>query len=587
MASTTHLLFRAKHGWDISQNLPAFATRLSKRCKDPSGIYQPLNQTSYSTLNADITRAIYHYIGHRGVYGTYEFGDFAIVKVSDSQYAAERSLADGTKEVVVWNTNGDIKAAIVEMTGRYTPFPTYGGKDDTIDSTTIFLALLPYMTEVMTEENDLLDRMANNPSAVSEFDLYYLSDAMYQLIKAGQIKVNIPQDGNIDLLPKTTVNSGAFNGICIKGQPDLLLGGKKQRKSRVLTMKEAKKEFESFANTHSWTDEEKELIPTFPDDFPVPAESVKMAKKYLSTKEDIRPMVNFMWRGITSYGKSTGVEVMAALLDMPLLRMTCHSNMETQQFLSDFVPDTSEVKTNNLPNFETIMYSPEQAYFQLTGTENENATPQMCLEAYGEAVAKQNSSTPRFKHVVSNYVKALINGYIIEVQEVSRIKDSGVLVGLNEYDRPNAVIPLIDGSYARRNPNSIVVFTDNVGYVSCRPIDPSVIRRMSFIIDSYELPKDKVIERIKYNTQYNDKQVIEGCYNIWLDIQTYCHEHDINEGSMSVSELEMLIQSIKYDGIDSIRENIVDCIISKATSDIAEHKELVNVMEINLPKYFN
>ena len=51
-------------------------------------------------------------------------------------------------------------------------------------------------------------------------------------------------------------------------------------------------------------------------------------------------MNNFMWRGITSYGKSTGVELMAGFLNIPLLRMTCNSTMETQNFLSDIIPDT-------------------------------------------------------------------------------------------------------------------------------------------------------------------------------------------------------------------------------------------------------
>lgn len=43
----------------------------------------------------------------------------------------------------------------------------------------------------------------------------------------------------------------------------------------------------------------------------------------------------------------------------------------------------------------------------LTGTRDENATEDMCLKAYGEAIAKRNSSSPHFVHVMSNYVKAL------------------------------------------------------------------------------------------------------------------------------------------------------------------------------------
>ena len=271
---------------------------------------------------------------------------------------------------------------------------------------------------------------------------------------------------------------------------------------------------------------------------------------------------------------------------MPLLRMTCHTDMVTQDFLSDFVPDTSAAaNTDNLPDFETIQFDPEMAYEMLTGTRDENATEDMCLKAYGEAVAKRNSSSPHFVHVMSNYVKALTKGYIVEVQEVSRIKDAGVLVGLNEYDRPNSVIPLLDGSYARRDENAICIFTDNVGYNSCRPVDPSVLRRMSFIIDSYELPKEMVIDRIKYNTGFDDDEIIEDCYNLWNDFSQYCQEHDITQGAVSVTELEMLVMTIKYDGISNILENITDTLVSKATSDYEERQELLDFINTNISKY--
>lgn len=94
----------------------------------------------------------------------------------------------------------------------------------------------------------------------------------------------------------------------------------------------------------------KAMIPSFPDDYPLPPEAVKIARRFVGTKDSKRPMRNFLWRGITSYGKSTGVEMIAAMLGIPLLRVTCNSTMETQNFLSDFVPDSgSETSVNSAP----------------------------------------------------------------------------------------------------------------------------------------------------------------------------------------------------------------------------------------------
>lgn len=587
----TPIIFKSQSSWDIKRLKALGLENDSPRRKDADSICS-LNTKGYSTINADITRALLYMSDKTGT-------DYAVVKVSSTKVAAERKLSDGSHEIVTYQINGEIKAVKINTAGGAEPFKTLGNKNDAIHLTTLFMAIIALIGSVEPELFTNVESVLSDIQRIliytqiiplleeEKSKLWWVNDYIYQKILDGSIKINIPDDGNIDMLSKRTISSGSLNGDVIYGTPDILVGNsKKNKKTKKLTVESAKKEFASFINSHNWSDEEKMLIPQFPDDFPIPPEVAKMAKRYIASKSDKRPMVNFMWRGITSYGKSTGVEVMACILDMPLLRMTCHTDMVTQDFLSDFVPDTSAaVNTDNLPDFETIQFDPEMAYEMLTGTRDENATEDMCLKAYGEAVAKRNSSSPHFVHVMSNYVKALTKGYIVEVQEVSRIKDAGVLVGLNEYDRPNSVIPLLDGSYARRDENAICIFTDNVGYNSCRPVDPSVLRRMSFIIDSYELPKEMVIDRIKYNTGFDDDEIIEDCYNLWNDFSQYCQEHDITQGAVSVTELEMLVMTIKYDGISNILENITDTLVSKATSDYEERQELLDFINTNISKY--
>lgn len=587
----TPIIFKSQSSWDIKRLKALGLENDSPRRKDADSRCS-LNTKGYSTINADITRALLYMSDKTGT-------DYAVVKVSSTKVAAERKLSDGSHEIVTYQTNGEIKAVKINTAGGAEPFKTLGNKNDAIHLTTLFMAIIALIGSVEPELFTNVESVLSDIQRIliytqiiplleeEKSKLWWVNDYIYQKILDGSIKINIPDDGNIDMLSKRTISSGSLNGDVIYGTPDILVGNsKKNKKTKKLTVESAKKEFASFINSHNWSDEERMLIPQFPDDFPIPPEVAKMAKRYIASKSDKRPMVNFMWRGITSYGKSTGVEVMACILDMPLLRMTCHTDMVTQDFLSDFVPDTSAAaNTDNLPDFETIQFDPEMAYEMLTGTRDENATEDMCLKAYGEAVAKRNSSSPHFVHVMSNYVKALTKGYIVEVQEVSRIKDAGVLVGLNEYDRPNSVIPLLDGSYARRDENAICIFTDNVGYNSCRPVDPSVLRRMSFIIDSYELPKEMVIDRIKYNTGFDDDEIIEDCYNLWNDFSQYCQEHDITQGAVSVTELEMLVMTIKYDGISNILENITDTLVSKATSDYEERQELLDFINTNISKY--
>lgn len=189
----------------------------------------------------------------------------------------------------------------------------------------------------------------------------------------------------------------------------------------------------------------------------------------------------------------------------------------------------------------------------------------------GPANARKENR-PEFVHVVSNYVKAMVNGYIVEIQEASRIRDSGVLVGLNEFNRPGAVIPLMNGATARRHKDAICITTDNVGYASCRPIDPSVLRRQGFIIDSADLTKEQLLDRVKWNTHCNDQPLLDMAYKYWNTVKEYCEQNSIIEGSVSPMELERFVQALMYDGADYLEVDLDDCIISKATSNIDDQR---------------
>ena len=419
--------------------------------------------------------------------------------------------------------------------------------------------------------------------------LYQLCAAARNAVKQNKISPSVT-GGNFNAMTAMNIeNRSCCGSVKFGPQPTFLFGmdEKALRASGSIptTMKDAMAEFESYRAEHSarFTDAEREFIPTFDDDFPVPAEAVKMCRRYVNTKGSKRPMVNPMWRGITSYGKSTGVEVMAALLGMPLVRMTCSSTMETQDFLATFVPvvsgdtDKAQAVVATLPSFEDILNDPETAYEMLTGVEKEGVGYDEVMTAYAAAVLKNAPSTGKnsqFKLVESNFIQALEHGWICEVQEISRIKDPGVLVGLNEYDRPNAVIPLVDGRKARRHPDAIVVYTDNVGYASSRPLDQAVIRRMSYIIDSYELPEEKVLERVRYNTGFDDDHMLKEMYDVWANIQKTCKKMDITEGSTSVSELEMWVLAVMADGKSHLRETCMECVVAKATSVPEEQTKL-------------
>lgn len=582
---------------------------------------QPQSPTRSTRLRAPIVNAILGSLSGQHPDPIKRKNCFTVVKNSAGMYSCEQPVLDSAGQptgdymlAVLTNTRFEV-AKVVNAGATFSQLPAIGrgSADDSflreypLDG--VFAMCLHYLMEFHTEAADdfaalksALDmagqggtEMLNTISPATMQKLYRLCDAVYWAVEKGDaIKLTVT-GGTIRTLRQQDVTSGTLfteDVLCGWAQPMYLFGANANRATNTVanvTFGAAKAMFQSWREKLQWTEEERKFIPKFPDDFIVMPEAIQLAKLYVNTHNNKRPMVNFMWRGITSYGKSTGVSLIAALLDTPLLHMTCNTDMETQNFLSEFVPDTGGQEPKDIPSFDEIAYDPESAYEKLTGEYVEGITPQQCLDAFAEAMqaAGREGSNSRYKIVEANFIKALAKGYICEIQEVSRIRDPGVLVGLNEYDHPGAFIPLVDGRFVQRHPNALVFYTDNVGYASCRPIDPSVLRRMAYIIDSYDMPKEKVIERVVYNTGFDDLDMLDKMYDLWNAIDEHCKNREITEGCVSVTELEMWCQTVMAEGktYQSLREACIRCVVAKATSVKSEQDELISSVVDHSPLF--
>ena len=553
-----HPLFQNTRGWDMSWLGGPF-----KDLKARNAAVTNYGSGSRFSPNSFVANALIEY--DKG-----EAGAVAFIRTATNCYCAEQKHGDGSVTLFQLMANGQCKGAEVNVSGRYTPLDSIVKADQT----TIMACMIMALSDEDPDAKAQLDGLPGNQAALIEA-VYWFSEALYYGTKDGKIQGPVIRGGNIDLLPQQTVEAGACRGTVLAGTSTVLMcGAASAATAKATKIADAKALFKDWADKQSWSKEERELIPSFSDDFPVLPEVIRMAERFVGTRELSRPWNNFAWRGSTSYGKSTGVEQLACILNMPLLRMTCNSTMETQSFLSEFVPTSAaDSAARQLPSFEEMSLDPESAYETLTGQSKENATGEDCLKAYADAVlAMSGGKTSFFKLVESPFVVALSRGYILEIQEFSRIRDSGVLVGLNEFDRPGAMIPLVDGGYTRRSKNALIVWTDNVGYASCRPVDPSVIRRWSMVIDSYDLPKTDVLARVVYNTKFADKELLDRMYEKWVTLQAFLSDKDITEGSCSVTELEMWATAVMLDGYKNLAENAESTLISKATSDRKEQE---------------
>lgn len=527
-------------------------------------------------LNASICRALCAYV--QG-----EKSQMALIKVGENAYASEWKKADGTYVLAAASGNGALCAATYDG-NRFQPIPTIGGARDPFDTASILLLYFGLCSD-LGEENgsqrgvlfkEVLERVkeAYSEGEIEKSDISYIVSSITSGLNHKVTPCDIA-NGNVELMSRKKVEANAYRGEVLCGNPEVLNKGGSAAKTAPQTVAAAKGRFAEYARKQTWTAEQQRHIRSFPDDYIVPKEVLEIADWFISAMQTSLPANNFAWRGITGCGKSTGAALLSCILNKPLYIMTCHTNMETSDFISTLVPETSKT-CEGLPEADDIMYAPADAWAMMTGEEKADATPQECLEMYAKVAGKEQKGTT-YKRVTSEYVKALECGGIVEIQEFSRIRDSGVLVGLNEYDHAGAVIPLVDGTYAVRHPEAITLWTDNIGYASCRTVDPSVMRRMTAVIDTFELDATTVIQRVMYNTGSKASRIrVEGMYKIWYAVREYCKKEEISDGDLSPCDLENWVSRYEMgpQEMDDLLNSCLRCVVAKTSSD-AETQSLI------------
>lgn len=566
-------------------------------------------------LNAYIVRALDAFAGGGGD----ERLDLSAVMIADGSadngqvsYATQwkKFILDPNKQkqyietvLVHATSNGFLFGATIDLSGNYHPFPQFGSSTDDFDLTSLMLALILIEADKAKHEErngnhiswELLQSAKDdvgNQGYVSENTVRIVCDEIQcgltdpdetKRIKFSMIK------NTVNLLTKDRIDSNEFaSGKIVCGDPDILKPLEFRatiRNTKGITIREMMEipKIAAFRKSHNWNAEQRKMIPNWPLDMIVPPEIVKDILRYIESLETATPFVNFEWKGKTGYGKSTGVEIMAQILDLPLTRITCSSNTDIEKFLYQYVPDgKGNCAIEELPTYEDIMLDPDAAYQRLTGELIEGVAYQTVLEAYGKAFAQAYNKTPGYTLVESDYVQALRCGYIVEIQEPSRIRDSGVLPGLNNFDKPGAIIPRPDGSKCVRSPYAIVYMTDNVGYAGCRPMDASVIRRMCTVHTSYVVDKAMAMDRLKTNVPGLTDIQRKRLYNIWEGIVRFCKDNEITEGDISIVELELWGAVVSWEGEADLLESCIDCVISKATNDPDTQEELIEFVKLKL-----
>ena len=240
-------------------------------------------------------------------------------------------------------------------------------------------------------------------------------------------------------------------------------------------------------------------------------------------------------------------------------------------------------KLMNLPDLDDMDFDPAGGYLSLTGVENEDATSRDCMEVVMNMVTDkikalttvtqpEGSSGQTYTYVETDFIKALKNGYVVEIQEPTVITQPGVLVGLNSLLEQTGSITLPTGEIIQRHPDTVVVVTTNVTYEGCRGLNQSVVDRMS-LVEDIELPAPEVMaQRAMAVTGATDEYQVTQMVEVVNTMSEYMRKNGITDGTCGMRSLIDWITSTEITG--DPYKSALSTIISKATSDEEDRETL-------------
>lgn len=608
--------------FNFGRDLPApFDTLSNKKV----GVSSKYGDKTTSTLCATMIKAIHAVINCMQATGE------GAVGIIDQRTVAEykSSVGPDAYHLVVYDSDkGSIMASVYDKGTEV--FENYVLNSAGRDGAAVMMALFPVlMTDDEFEENFNAYR-DHYTKGFTDFNgardtMAILCDNAYRRIKdetcTAHVKVNVDKSGNLMRVSQAQMDSGLFAPKnVVAGEFVIMAQTARVTVSKATTLVE----HEDFVGKYefgkrSFSALEQSLIPQLPAWYIIPDEVVDICKHAQLTTGKPMQMRNFLLRGPAGTGKTMGAKAIAAGLNLPYMKYTCSAGTEIFDFVGMIFPDSDSGSTGdaqldaenavlksmggvnyanvsklmNLPDLDDMDYDPAGVYKALTGIEKADASTQDCMAIVLDKVTEKvralskrdensKSSGQTYTYVETDFIKALKNGYVIEIQEPSTIVQPGVLVGLNSLLEQTGSITLPTGEIIERHPDAVVVVTTNVSYEGCRGMNQSVIDRMSLVRD-VEMPTPEVmVQRAMSVTGATDEYQVSQMVQVVNDLAEYCRKNSITDGSYGMRSLIDWIISAEITG--DVYNSALYTIISKATADELDREALISaVLEPIIP----
>lgn len=166
--------------------------------------------------------------------------------------------------------------------------------------------------------------------------------------------------------------------------------------------------------------------------------------------------------GDAGSGKTQLAKALSADFNLPYTKVTCFADMDKSDVLGSILPVLSE---------------------------------------------NDKSGTVEYRYYPSEIVRAYENGWLLEIQEPTVIRDAAVLMALNSALEPDGSLNL-PTRIVHRHPDFMAVITTNRGYNGFRPLNEALRDRVQHAEKLDLPPREIMMERARAKTGYRAENVL-------------------------------------------------------------------------------
>lgn len=456
----------------------------------------------------------------------------------------------------------------------------------------VFLAMMPEFIkniclELKCSEQDLknlmeIDITTNKFCSDNQKKIFTALDNIYRSViecnktsDAPNLEVEYPDNGDPSLMLDIVSIKSYLPTKIICGDFSLFEGMPSEKSETEL------KTF-SICKDEELTEEQKRRIPKLESWYIPPMYLMNTLKVIKCFHNSPNQFQNILFSGRAGSGKSKSAEAIAYALNLPFYAVNCNPNTDEMQLTGGFAPNINKGEIKDLPTFEEIEFDPATAYKRITGEDNENVSSE---EVFRLVNAKKEEKSNDFIVTTTALIEAAKNGGVVELQEISLIKDSGMLGMLNslmDNENPFLTVPTT-GEVIPRHKNCVIVATTNINYAGCRPLNAAVKDRFKVHYLVENPTEEEIFARTKAKTNFKETSILKKMVKAFCEISSYREDSQEEDSATLRSLYNWVYFYMAMEGECSVYEAAQPTLVNKLSSDIEERIEANNILQ----KYFS